>query len=227
MTYRERREARAQRLREWAEKREQKADSARKRVAAIADHIPLGQPILVGHHSEKHARRDQERIMSGMQQAYEHGQKAREMASKAAEIERQAANAIYSDDPDAAEALTAKIERLEAERDRITAYNASCRKAAKLGKVGDTSLLDEAQQTDLRTLARVAAYQLRPGGAFPPYVSSNLGSNIKRLHNRLEQLNKGPKVPTPATLTACTTEREASSCPATCRSSATKPDGLS
>lgn len=31
--------------------------------------IPLGQPILVGHHSERHARKDAERIENGMRRA--------------------------------------------------------------------------------------------------------------------------------------------------------------
>jgi protein-L-isoaspartate O-methyltransferase len=38
-------------------------------VSRIADGIPMGQPILVGHHSERHARRDAEKIQSGMRKA--------------------------------------------------------------------------------------------------------------------------------------------------------------
>jgi hypothetical protein len=38
-------------------------------VDAIADGIPLGQPILVGHHSERRARKDAERIENGMRRA--------------------------------------------------------------------------------------------------------------------------------------------------------------
>ena len=58
MGYRERRLAKAERLREWAEKRQAKSAAAFKGVHTIADGIPFGQPILVGHHSERHARRD-------------------------------------------------------------------------------------------------------------------------------------------------------------------------
>lgn len=58
MTYRDRREAKADRLREWAEKREAKAAAAFDSAATLSDAIPFGQPILVGHHSEKRARRD-------------------------------------------------------------------------------------------------------------------------------------------------------------------------
>ena len=38
-------------------------------MAAIADNIPFGQPILIGHHSEKRARRDKEKIDNGMRKA--------------------------------------------------------------------------------------------------------------------------------------------------------------
>jgi phospholipid N-methyltransferase len=65
----ERAEERAERFEEYGENRADDAERARAAVAAIADHIPLGQPILVGHHSEKHARRDAKRIETGMRRA--------------------------------------------------------------------------------------------------------------------------------------------------------------
>lgn len=60
---------RAERFEGYQEKRADDADRAHAAVAAIADNIPLGQPILVGHHSEKRARKDAERIRSGMRKA--------------------------------------------------------------------------------------------------------------------------------------------------------------
>lgn len=62
----DRAELRADRFGGYSERRAEDSARARDGVAAIADHIPLGQPILVGHHSEKHARRDAERIQNGM-----------------------------------------------------------------------------------------------------------------------------------------------------------------
>ena len=60
---------RAERFSEYESHRARDAEQARKAVSAIADNIPLGQPILVGHHSERHARRDAERIENGMRKA--------------------------------------------------------------------------------------------------------------------------------------------------------------
>lgn len=65
----ERAEQRAERFEAYSDKRAADGERARRGVAAIADNIPLGQPILIGHHSERHARRDAERIENGMRKA--------------------------------------------------------------------------------------------------------------------------------------------------------------
>lgn len=65
----ERAEERADRFDDLSEKRAHDADRAHDAVAAIAENIPLGQPILIGHHSERHARKDAQRIENGMRKA--------------------------------------------------------------------------------------------------------------------------------------------------------------
>jgi hypothetical protein len=60
---------RADRFEGYSERRGDEAQAARRAVSAIADHIPAGQPILVGHHSERRARKDCERIRTGMRRA--------------------------------------------------------------------------------------------------------------------------------------------------------------
>lgn len=65
----ERAEERADRFDDYSDKRAGDAQSARLAVSAIADHIPFGQPILIGHHSERRARKDAERIENGMRRA--------------------------------------------------------------------------------------------------------------------------------------------------------------
>lgn len=187
MTYRERREARAEKRRAWAESRAAKAESAYQGAHTIADGIPLGQPILVGHHSERRARRDQDRIHSGFRRAAEHDAMASHHSAAADTIERQLDASIYDDDPDAIDRLRAKLAGLEARRDRIKAYNAACRKA-KRATPEALELLDEAQRRDLDTIARVAAYQLRAYGQMPAYASSNLSGTIKTTRDRLERL---------------------------------------
>lgn len=65
----ERAEQRAERFEVYKDKRAADAERARAGVAAITAHIPFGQPILVGHHSERRARKDAERIENGMRKA--------------------------------------------------------------------------------------------------------------------------------------------------------------
>ena len=62
----ERAEERADRFVDYKHKRISDAERAHEAVSRIADNIPLGQPILVGYHSERHARKDAERIENGM-----------------------------------------------------------------------------------------------------------------------------------------------------------------
>jgi predicted RNA methylase len=100
---------RAERFETYRDKRGTEAEHARKAVASVANGIPLGQPILVGHHSERHARRDAERIENGMRQAvklWETSQYWRDRAASAI------AHARYLEQP----AVRARrIKKLEAE----------------------------------------------------------------------------------------------------------------
>jgi Domain of unknown function (DUF3560) len=86
-TYRERREARAARLREWASKRDARAEQAATATDAVAAAIPSGQPILLGHHSQRRAERDRDRIDRGVRRTIEHTEKAREFTRRADKIE--------------------------------------------------------------------------------------------------------------------------------------------
>ncbi len=63
--------ARAERRHEWAESRRRQAGAAFDAAHRLGDAIPLGQPILVGHHSEGRHRRDLTRIDSAMRRGIE------------------------------------------------------------------------------------------------------------------------------------------------------------
>ena len=184
MTYRERRAAKADRLREWADKRDVKGDTARTAADRTADMIPFGQPILTGHHSEKGDRNRRGRMRSNYDKAYEHSSKAADFRRRADGIEAAADNAIYSDDTDAADRLVERIAEREAERDRIKAFNATVRKAGQFTKDA-FELLDKKQQASYLSIVNHAPYQLGKGGTFPGYVLSNLGATIRKDKNRL------------------------------------------
>ena len=185
-TTRERREARAERLAEWADKREARGTAELEQARARASLIPFGQPILVGHHSERGDRNYRAKIGAGYDRGFENLAKADDMRSRSQSIANATERAIFSDDPDAIERLTARIADLESERARIKAFNKSCR--ATLG--GNPELLDARQRADLESTRRCAAWQIGKRGEFPAYVLSNLGGNIRRQAQRLAQLQR-------------------------------------
>ena len=172
MTYRERRQAKAERLRGWADGREAKSAAAYEGAKQVGDMIPFGQPILVGHHSEGRHRRDIDRIDSGMRAAVEHSDKADSMRSRADEIERQADKAIYRDDPDEVERLEEKLAGLETKREEWKAANAAYRRE---------------HRAELKGMSAYGRSQLVP---YPSYSLQNLGGTITNTRKRLDEAKR-------------------------------------
>ena len=114
---RESRESRAGRLRERAATKRDEASKALDTAHDMASIIPLGQPILVGHHSEGRDRRYRERIGNKIRKGIELSDYADDLDRRA---EAAAANtAIYADAVDPVADLDARIAELEAERKAI------------------------------------------------------------------------------------------------------------
>ncbi|MGI5255672.1 DUF3560 domain-containing protein [Actinacidiphila glaucinigra] len=88
----ERADARAEGLTEAAGRAAAASDAAYAGVRRIADGIPFGQPILVGHHSEGRARRDVKRMDDGMRKSVEQGDRAKELGRRAVSAEHYAAH---------------------------------------------------------------------------------------------------------------------------------------
>lgn len=80
----ERADARAERLQERAERHGAAAQQRWNASRELADRIPFGQPILVGHHSQRRAERDAERIRGHMDASVELQRKADRAAAAAA-----------------------------------------------------------------------------------------------------------------------------------------------
>lgn len=169
-TTRERREARATRLEEWAAKRAGQSDGMHEAARAHTAGIPFGQPILIGHHSEKRHRNAIAKGWDAMGRAVENDQKAQGMADRAASIRKQAAGAIYTDDENAAEALAAKIASMERTRDAMKAANAGFNKA---------------NRAELKAMSAWDRDNARP---YRSYQITNLTGNISRTKQRLAGL---------------------------------------
>ncbi len=106
----DRAEMRAERFEVYSDKREAEAEQTKDYVKSITDNIPLGQPILVGHHSENRARKDAERIEKGMQKAVKLWDTSRYWKMRANGALR---HAKYKERPDV---RARRIKKIEAEQ---------------------------------------------------------------------------------------------------------------
>lgn len=122
----QRRENRIAGARERAAKNEKEADSLYNSASEMVSHIPMGQPILVGHHSEKRDRRYRAKI----DQKFRGASKKMDMAAyyerKADAIEKN--DSIFLDDPLALEKLAAKLKNLEEAQEFMKSGNQCIRK---------------------------------------------------------------------------------------------------
>lgn len=104
--------AKAEHAAELAAKHESLSSVAHAEADRIGDLIPFGQPVLVGHHSERHHRRDLERIENKIGKAIEENKIAESYAEKAARYGEKATG----EKPDV---IFRRIKKLEAEERKM------------------------------------------------------------------------------------------------------------
>lgn len=178
-SYEERQEARRARYKERAERARQDANAKANRATTMADCIPFGQPILVGHHSEGRDRRFRARIGQVMTQAVEAGKKADYYDQKADGVGK---GGISSDDPQAIEKLTAQLEKLDADSLKMKAANKAIRKNDReaLAKLGySETIIDHLFKPD--HVGRVG---------FADFELTGNRANARRIRQRIEILKK-------------------------------------
>lgn len=176
---------------EWAGKANARSNAASASVRKVADNIPFGQPILVGHHSERHARRDAERIRSGMDRAVMESKKAEHHEAKAANIAAQLDRTIFSDDTNAVDALKKRIAEREAEAAHMKEVNAAFKNspgsdaAAKLAEMATAGTITNNEALKIARFFALAPYEKRP---YPAYALTNLRASIRRDEERLVEI---------------------------------------
>jgi hypothetical protein len=186
------------------------ADKAKTRSAAgfEAAHdaiagIPLGQPILVGHHSERRHRRALELHDNKMRRALAENAKARHYANRADGAESR--DAIDSDDPEAVAKMRAKIADLEATQNHDRAVNAAWRRAGRPEPDDEPGwrrvleiLTADGSALEWSVLAKIRLDMARGrqwGQGRQPiesYVLSNNNANLRRCRERLADLERMP-----------------------------------
>ena len=159
--------------------------------------IPFGQPILVGHHSERSDRAYRARITRRYEQSFEAGQKADYYAQKAASV---GLGGISSDDPDAIEKLREKLAAMEAEQALMVAANKIIKKFFRNRDLSDAEKLKADMEATLPSLTDLGlsgpqALQLfapdfcgRRG--YPDYKLTNNNGNMRRVRQRIAELER-------------------------------------
>lgn len=212
--YEQKQAARKERLERAAEKAGATARAAFDRASAIGERFYGGQPILVGHHSERRARADQARMHAAASKGVAAQRDAEVLARRAAGV---GTAGVSSDDPDAIAKLEAELAKERSAQDACKAINAAIRKHAKAGP--------EAQRAALLALGiseRVAASAMTPDDfgrlGVADYAIKNRGANIRRLEKRIAELRAKAAAPvrepiiSPTSVYAIVEDREMNRC---------------
>ncbi|NOW95837.1 DUF3560 domain-containing protein [Mucilaginibacter sp. SG564] len=185
---------------DFEERRQRRLDNARNRAAKsqaestrlfersdqMASAIPMGQPILVGHHAEGRDRRYRQSIHDTMGKSVAMQKKAEYYNDKAYGIEND--NAISSDDPQALQKLREKLNSLQALQTFMKAANKLIRKGDKEG------FLKLGFGTE-KLWAEVTAEGQFGGKGFPSFRMTNNGANIRRIAERIKGLERQESKP--------------------------------
>jgi len=190
--YAEKKQARIDRLQERAEAKRKKAERLIRTGDEALAQIPLGQPILIGHHSERSDRNYRNRAFSKIERGMEMSAEATRLAQRAGAAASN--HAIFSDDPEAVRKLEEKIAKAEQRQETMKTANRIIRSKPK----------NEITPEKLERLAAIgcpesAARELferdccgRIG--FPDYALQNNNANIRRMKERIEELRSAATI---------------------------------
>lgn len=182
-SYEEKKEARVDRYKAAAERARQEAQHLRGRSDAVTSAIPLGQPLLLGHHSYKADRRRREKAFDDWGKSIQAEEKAQHYEYRAEAAENN--TAISSDDPAALEKLKAKLEKMEANHSHMKRLNAHYRKHGTCKGFADMPDA-EAEKRDTE-IADDYSFNRKP---FPSWALSNHSQNMRQVRKRIEELEK-------------------------------------
>lgn len=176
--FEQRRQRRIDNAENRASKNAQESDRLWSRADEMSGVIPMGQPILIGHHSEKADRRFRDKIDGTRRQSIDAMDKADYYKQKAESIKNN--DAISSDDPNAIEKLQAKLESLERAADFMKKANVFIKKKNRDGFL-NLPMASEEMWAEL-TSGRFGSV------GFEHFKFSNSSAERRRIKKRMEML---------------------------------------
>jgi hypothetical protein len=196
--FHEKRQQRIENLEAAAEKAEQRSTQAYQQAKQIGSFIPMGQPILVGHHSEGRHRRDIAKIDNSMRKSCEESEKAAYYASRA----QSAANntAISSDDPEAVVKLKKKLKGMQECQEFMKEVNKILRQIKAVQRVPLTddqkatfrakleALRIDGREVSEKIISGLMEFDFMGRYGFPSYSLSNNTQNMTTVKKRIQEL---------------------------------------
>lgn len=195
--YDTRQERRRARIQNAAERARAAADATFARAQDMASIIPFGQPILVGHYSERGDRNYRARIDRTYRKSFELNDRAARLEAKLISAARPA---ISADDPSAVAQLQAKLARLERKQADMRTCNTLIRKHAKAGLDAQVAaLLADGPAGMTQELAvTILTPDCFGGIGFASYQLSNNNAEIRRCRARIAELEAAAARPAAA-----------------------------
>ncbi len=184
-------EAKRERLLNAAERAQADSQAAFKR--ADLSHIPMGQPVLVGHHSEGRHRRDLARADAAMGRSVERSRDAEELQRRAEAV---GTGGISQDDPEAVHKLKEELAGLEKQHELDKANNKIVNAALKRVTKSPGTPPESWAKSELEALgctfldiAKLFIPDFCGRYGIPDYVIKNRSANMARIRKRIETLS--------------------------------------
>lgn len=186
MTREEKRQARIERLRDRAANARRESTELFQKSSKMAEVIPFGQPIHVGHYSERRDRNYRNRIHDTMGRSVKAGEKAEYYEHKAEAAENN--NSIYLDDENSVQKLEAKVESLTRQQEMMKSAN----KIVRNKKLADVEKIDQLKEIGFSEREAVSCMTPNYCGeiGFPSWQLSNNSAVIRNAKQRLEKAIK-------------------------------------
>ncbi|WP_258086583.1 DUF3560 domain-containing protein [Xenorhabdus bovienii] len=183
--YEEKQARRKERYQELAKNAAIQSNGTYSRAKEMASVIPFGQPILIGHHSEKRDRNYRQKITNTFDKSFEQAKKSEYYENKADSVGK---SGISSDDPNAIVKLQDKLARLQKSHEIMKSVN----KIVKNKKLTDEQKIINIAELGLK---KETAEELLKGDfigriGFASYRLQNNNSEINRIKKRIESLSK-------------------------------------
>jgi hypothetical protein len=186
--YEQKRQLRIERLERAAELCRRASEQAHESAHQMADIIPFGQPILIGHHSEGRDRRYRAKIQRRFEKSFELQEKAKQYTQRAASA--RANNTISADNPEAIDLLKQKLIKLEEFQNNSKELNRIVKRKAGTVEEKTKEILTRFPNLKPETVSKLFEKDFAGRIGIPDYALTNNNAKMRQVRQRIEVLER-------------------------------------